>query len=423
MSLKVLIIAHDHPELRPGGAEIAAHLLFRGLQQSEGVNPYFLARTAVPGQRRSGTPFSSFRGSPDQILMFTDDNDNFIFSQRSQAVIDGFRALILQIKPDVIHFHHYLYIGLELIAVARAVNPKVRIVVTLHEYYAICNSDGQMVKTGSTELCQTASPADCANCFKNIAPSEFLLRELFIKSHFEKVDTFIAPSEFLRQRYIAWGLPPWQIIVLENGILPVPPPPPRPLADGEGRAVFAFFGQITPYKGLIPLLAAFEHLDRLPPHSTAGIRLVVNGAHLDWNHPQYVETVKGLLARTAHRVHFAGAYRRDDLYRLMSAVDWVVVPSTWWENSPLVIQEALAHRRPVLCSNIGGMAEKVRWGQDGFHFTPASPLELAGLLVRLANSETVWDDLQHTMRLPTTIGEAVTRHLALYRDTAFALAH
>ena len=43
----------------------------------------------------------------------------------------------------------------------------------------------------------------------------------------------------------------------------------------------------------------------------------------------------------------------------MSEIDWVVVPSRWWENSPLVIQEAFMHGRPVICSGIGGMAEKV----------------------------------------------------------------
>ena len=420
--MRILVIVHDHPELRPGGSEIAAYTLFRGLQQVAGVEAFFLARSGAAARRRGGTPFSAFRGAPDQFLMFTEDTDSFLFSQRSDQVIAGFRQMLERLKPDVIHFHHYIYIGLELIALARTVNPKVRIVVTLHEYWAICASDGQMVKANSIELCHAASPHECAACFPQIAPSEFLLRELFIKSHFDKVDTFIAPSEFLRQRYVAWGLPAWQIVTLENGIAPVAPPPPRPLAEGERRGVFGFFGQVTPYKGLIPLLAAFERLDHYPAQLTQGIRLVVNGANLEWNQQAYIDKITGLLTRTAHRVHFAGSYRRGELHRLMSAVDWVVVPSSWWENSPLVIQEALAHRRPIICSNIGGMAEKVRWGQDGYHFAPANPVELAQLVVQLANSETVWDELQRTMRRPTTVAEAVERHLELYRDDAFGIA-
>src|SRR5207244_4345149 len=62
-----------------------------------------------------------------------------------------------------------------------------------------------------------------------------------------------------------------------------------------------------------------------------------------------------------------GRYSRDELSRLLSHIDWVVVPSVWWENSPLVIQDAFLHERPVICSNIGGMAEKVI---DGVKWTP-----------------------------------------------------
>ncbi len=259
MAQRILIVAPGHPELGPGGAEIASYLLFRGLQKADGVQPYFLARTGDRARQRLGTPFSTYRGRPDEILFFTNETYNFLFSQRSSALIAGFRSLLEHVNPDVIHFHHYLDIGLELIAVARVANPKIRILVTLHEYMAICHNDGQMVKTGSFELCREASPHDCAICFKDIAPAEFFLREQFIKSHFEKVDLFIAPSEFLKQRYIAWGIPSRQIVILENGAPPVQPPP-RPLAAGESRSMFGFFGQITRYKGLIELLLAFDHL-------------------------------------------------------------------------------------------------------------------------------------------------------------------
>jgi glycosyltransferase involved in cell wall biosynthesis len=419
---RVLIISHEHPDLSPGGAGIASYALFGGLQQIPEVEPFFLARTGAPGRQRTGTPFSSHRGRPDEILLYTDDADVFLFSQRSRYLTDQFLLLLAQIDPDVIHFHHYAFIGLELIAAARRFKPKIRIIVTLHEYWAICHHDGQMVKTQSMELCNEANPQECSACYKHIPPAEFLLRELFIKSHFEKVDLFIAPSEFLRQRYIAWGLPGWQIVVLENGIRAVQPPPPRPLADGERRSVFGFFGQITPFKGVLQLLSAFDCLDRFPPQLTAGIRLVINGAGIEINDPEYREAFTRLLAKTQPRAHFAGPYKNADLYRLMGSVDWVVVPSLWWENSPLVIQEGLANRRPILCSDIGGMAEKVRWGKDGFHFPVGNPFELARLLVELATDEGVWERLRTTMRAPMTVGEATTRHLELYRDDSFALA-
>jgi hypothetical protein len=180
--------------------------------------------------------------------------------------------------------------------------------------------------------------------------------------------------------------------------------------------VFGFFGQINPYKGLVQLLAAFEALGRLPSSRTADLRLNVHGAYLEFNPPDLVATIRRQLTATERHTRFFGPYSRDELGASMGAVDWVVVPSIWWENAPLVIEEALAHRRPVLCSNIGGMAEKVRPGQDGFHFPVGDPQALADLILRVASNGSIWDGLQRTMRRPVTIDESVARHLALYRE-------
>src|SRR5271157_286436 len=94
LTYRVLIIAQDHPELGPGGAEIASYLLFRGLQLADGVEPYFLARTGDPARRHFGTPFSTFRGRPREILFFTNETYNFLFSQRSSVLIAGFRSFL-----------------------------------------------------------------------------------------------------------------------------------------------------------------------------------------------------------------------------------------------------------------------------------------------------------------------------------------
>jgi glycosyltransferase involved in cell wall biosynthesis len=417
---RILIVSHGHPELSPGGAEFAAYSVFQALQRTPDIEAVFLAWTGGAAQRRGGTPFATFRGRTDEILFCTDTFDHFLFSQPTD-IVDQFALLLRRVAPDVIHLHHFSKIGLEFIALARRINPDVRIMITLHEYLAICNNYGQMIKTNSHALCYEASPHDCAGCFKDIPAAEFLLRQKFIQSHFEMVDLFIAPSEFLRQRYIAWGLPAWQIVLLDNGTPAVEPPRPRQRAQGEGRGVFGFFGQINPYKGLLQLLAALDYIGQAPAEMRAGIRLMVHGANLEFNAADYVDAVTKALARTASRVHFAGPYERRDIGRLMAGVDWVVVPSIWWENSPLVIQEAFAHRRPVICSNIGGMAEKVVAGQDGFHFQVGDPFDLAGLMLRLAGDVALWDRLQGRIRRPMTIEESVARLLELYRDRSFAV--
>jgi len=100
----------------------------------------------------------------------------------------------------------------------------------------------------------------------------------------------------------------------------------------------------------------------------------------------------------------------------MAGVDWVVVPSIWWENSPLVIQEAFAHRRPVICSNIGGMAEKVRDDVDGLHFKVDDAHSLADTLLRAAHTEGLWERLRESIRPVFPINQAVAAHVALYKS-------
>ena len=63
-----------------------------------------------------------------------------------------------------------------------------------------------------------------------------------------------------------------------------------------------------------------------------------------------------------------GAYNVDQLPQRMARVDWCIVPSIWWEAFGLVISEAWMFGRPVIVSNIGAMAERVRHEVDGLHF-------------------------------------------------------
>jgi hypothetical protein len=74
----------------------------------------------------------------------------------------------------------------------------------------------------------------------------------------------------------------------------------------------------------------------------------------------------------------------------MADVDWVVVPSIWYENAPLVIQEAFQHGKPVICSDIGGMAEAVTDGVDGLHFRAGSAGALSDTLLRAATTPGLW---------------------------------
>ncbi len=79
----------------------------------------------------------------------------------------------------------------------------------------------------------------------------------------------------------------------------------------------------------------------------------------------------------------------------MANVDWVVVPSIWWETGPLVVMEAFQYGRPVICSDIGGMSKRVTDGVNGLHFRRRDAEDLARKMQRAAETPGLWDELRN----------------------------
>ena len=77
-----------------------------------------------------------------------------------------------------------------------------------------------------------------------------------------------------------------------------------------------------------------------------------------------------------------GRYENRDVGRILSEIDVLVVPSLWWENSPITIHEAFLAGVPVVASDQGGMAELVQDGKNGFLFKIGDAADLARVLLR-----------------------------------------
>lgn len=417
-----LILSHAHPDFSKGGAEVAAHGLYSGLNRCEGWKATLLAGHRLKGLASEGSPWVIHRGSgaAGSEMLFPGETDPFYFeSLHGPELFRHFRRLLETLKPDVVHFHHYWNVGLELILAVKRHDPAVPVLVTLHEYLAICLQNGQMLKT-SGELCQRGSPALCHACLPRHAPAELFLREHYLKSVFSAVDLFVAPSAFLKQRYVDWGLPAERIEVLENGQVHGRVHAEARRTAGwratseEGqrpRSRFAYFGQITPFKGLDVLLEAFE---KLTPALAEQAHLDIYGGGGPHLPEAFRDRVDTLLGRRHHNVQQHGAYVPEDLGRLIDDVDWVVVPSIWWENSPMVIQEAFLHGRPVICADIGGMAEKVRNNVDGLHFRVRNARDLARQIERAATTPGLWERLASAIRRPPAVEDGAAAHAHHY---------
>ena len=375
---KILFVSHGHPDINPGGGEIAAYNLFSELKKTDGFEACFLARHDKSARVHGGTTFSG-TGKPNEILFYAPMADWFQFSQPDKPKIwRDFRETLSLFQPDMIHFHHYVHLGLEMIREVKNFNKNIPVVLTLHEYFGICHNHGQMIKANDGALCHESSPAECARCFPKYSPQDFFLRKQFIQSYFALVDQFVSPSEFLRQRYIEWGVPSEKITVIENidladvsaqqhGIRGIQSTSPEQVESDQGRnrVRFSFFGQINWFKGIDVLIDAVSYL---PEKTRKKITININGSGLENQTEEMQEYVKKSIQNSNGVIRLRGKYERYELPDLMRSSDWVVIPSKWWENSPMVILEAKKFGVPVLCSNIGGMAEKVEHGVTGLHF-------------------------------------------------------
>lgn len=410
--MKALILSHAHPAFSIGGAQVASHNLFRGLRQIDGWDAAYLAGVGPPMARHQATPILAVPGAPDEYLYWSDDYDWFHLGTRNlDDLTRHFARLVREVQPDVVNFHHVMGFGIQAIRAVRDAVGDVPIVMTLHEYLPICANHGQMVKARTGALCSRASPADCGMCFPEIGPARLMRRELFIKSFFAEVDAFVSPSRFLLTRFADWGLPRSRLVMLENGLDGGMPAPVRALPPGGRRNRFAYFGQLNPFKGIRVLVDA---VTRIPADTWGDSVLYVFGGNLEHQPPDFQAAVKDLFKVAGRRLRFMGSYKSADLPNLMREVDWTIVPSTWWENAPVVIQEAYFHGRPVIASNIGGMAEKVRDGIDGLHFHVSNPESLAATMTDAIRDPGLWDRLHRGIRPPTSAALAATQHAHLF---------
>jgi glycosyltransferase involved in cell wall biosynthesis len=412
---KVLLVCHNHPDLLVGGVEMYTRDLYEALSRSARVEPVLLARAGLPSSQtpnpHPNSPLSMANRDPNEYLLYTDFDDfDHFFGRLSnrRALTHHFHRFLHDVRPDVVHFQHTAYLGYDIVRVTRNALPGVPIVYSLHDYLPICHRDGQMVRAQDNTVCRESSPRRCHECFPDLTPQQFFLRERFIQSQLSLVDRFIVPSEYVKERYIGWGLEADRIEVEPQGIVQ-----PTVTADqieakrGHGsrpRNQFGYFGQLNPYKGADTLLRAIDLLG-----SDFDGHLWVHGANLHQQSPEWQRRFGELMGRSRANVTFAGSYRRSELAELMARLDWVVVPSAWWETGPLVVWEAFQHRRPVICSDIGGQSEKVHDGVNGLHFRRGSPESLSRAMERAAGTAGLWETLRDG--IPEQPGHPMSRHV------------
>ena len=407
--MNILQIAHDHPDWTPGGTEIVAHTLARALDRRDGVNARYLA--ASTSLHRPETPAGALEAVGGDLAIRTGSYDRFTM-KRLDGVrwIESLSRAIDFARPDIVHLHGLDRLGAEMIPALRRLSPDCRIVLTLHDYQLICPNDGLLLSTVDRTRCDGAQPDRCRLCFPEQAAERHAQRRAYLLSLLGGVDVFLAPSEFLLNKFVDWGIDRRRISLVRNAVVcDRGNDEAKDLWPRKQRNRFSFFGNVSRHKGVMVLLAAAERLRS----QSSDVGISIHGG-LGASDEEFRREFETALRAAGTLVQHFGPYHRADVIGLMRKSDWIVVPSIWWENAPLVIHEARAAGRPVICSGIGGMSELVEHGKNGLH-VPAGDAALLADTLHAAADPDLWDRLAKPPA-PDSHPEFVDAHLRIYSD-------
>lgn len=354
------------------------------------------------------------------------------------------KDLLLDIKPDLVHVTHL--INHTAVLLEAAVELGTPIVATLTDFFGFCFTNKLEAADGSLCSGPDKERINCLSCLLkawsqnhdatfferligrypvssiaafalyyahrifgfrhgNIFGSICDIRERpdILADCYDPYRAVIAPTRFLRNAYIANGLKvPIRLIHFGVDLPRVPKPPREPGAP----IIFGYIGQIAPHKGTDILIDAFC---RLPQESA---ELHVFGP--EDQDPRYMADLRKRSKRFG--VSFRGTFPKEKMTDVFFGLDFLVIPSRWYENSPLVLLNALACHTPVIVSDVEGMTEFVEEGKNGYIFSRSSVNDLTRVFKTIIKEPAKARAMSQTTEYPRTTRMMAEDVIDVYRS-------
>lgn len=353
------------------------------------------------------------------------------------AVEAPFRKILTDFRPDVVHFQHVIRLSASLIPLTNAA--RIPAVMTLHDYWLLCPRI-KLLKVDGTLCHGPRHGLECLHCMapylkrdvprhgiraaklglialaaavpswrQGNQPSPNPIISLFerprvLREAFRRLDAAISPSRFLRSMLGRSHFPISEIRAIPHGF----DRSPYGAVSRRPAAVLrlGFLGGLSDKKGVHVLLKALE----LVPDLRLEVRVFAT--------PDVDDPYQAELARLAKDkpVQFVGPFEHTRIAQVLASVDVVVVPSLWWENDPLVVQESYLGGAPVIASRLGALPEKVHHGKSGLTFGAGDHAELASHIRSLAGQPRLLEQLRLGLPPPPTVEENAAAVEEVYWD-------
>ena len=280
--------------------------------------------------------------------------------------------LFQRIQPDVVHVHNTLpLISPAIYYAAQALG--LPVCQTLHNYRLLCPNALFFRNDKVCEKCLErilAWPGIIFACYRESRPATMVVALINIFHRLmgtwkNKIDAYIALTEFSRKIFIRAGFPKNKIMVKPN--FSKCNPPQSGTEDCKVREGALFVGRLSREKGVETLLKAWEKVGNSMPLNIAG----------DGPLAPYVRNI----ASEKYGISWLGQKPHQEIYKLMSKAEILVFPSEWYETFGRVAIEAFSQGTPVTASRIGACAEIVDHGRTGLCFKAGNAQDLAKRVV------------------------------------------
>lgn len=281
----------------------------------------------------------------------------------SREVKNKFTKLLDDFNPDIVHLHN-IHSYLSPIICQIAHNKGYKVVWTLHDYKLICPSYTCLRESKPCEYCFTNKwNVIKYKCMKKSFSASILAWGEIIfwnKTLLQKyTHSFICPSHFLKIKMIAAGYSDKKLKVLHNFIYK------NKNFCFEKEDYYCYIGRLSEEKGVDTLLNVAMQL----PFK---LKIVGSGPLLEYFKSKYYSP----------NIEFTGQLSSNQVDILIKKARLLVMPSLWYENNPFSIIEALYFGTPILGSNIGGIPELIKEGDNGFLFQPGNTKDLKDKIIK-----------------------------------------
>lgn len=225
-------------------------------------------------------------------------------------------------------------------------------------------------------------------------------------------DRVIALCNWTREILLRNGIPESKMALCRQGIFwsaeDFPSLASRSPATVPLRAIF--LGRMDDTKGPHLLVEALRRSPELP------MAIDLFGVRQGQGGDSYAEKIAAMIGGDS-RIRLRPSVPSSEVIARIRDYDAILVPSQWLETGPLVVLEAFAARTPVIGSNLGGIAELVTDGVNGFLVSPHNSAEAwEKTLRRLCDQPALLDSLRAGIQPPRHSRDAARELMPVYED-------